>query len=525
LKYPSADYKTTTNVVEDHTFTLTDNLLSGITPALFVSGVGECNNAENVKNQTLELNYSIKHQKENIKIEELMIDIDGNGVLKYSADDTGTHTYILSDKSNNERERRIRIEDNGIVKINKDVLFTNPIQTDPKYIINGYTSNNNLSSLKSGQEIRSLKYRLTLGSAWNNSTMFYTTNNEKGNTGVRDMFKQKFKYTEHYHKTKGSTTQNIFILYKIKAYGLPKLLYENRIYANIEKVPIDKCDPNKGSKNLCYVRAIKDTLVANEPLKGLNNVNRNVNRNANRNVNLNTVQVVTMEAFSKDAEYKVKYIDNSILNSVPENINEIRIFLIKSLTDIHMKISAVKKSGEPEPFRGYSTIEGLTIDQTKGIVADTNDGEGIRTRLRILDELKAQNDRINQKTIDMTNNAASIRSKLGVLTGYGGTIHTSSGSQWTTGTKYSAITKSGTDALLKIHDEYDEQNNMIPFIFDSTGVATDYYKGKTDPRAKIDAIDEDLREMLYQQNTLYTIGSITSATFIITAILLARNSS
>jgi len=523
LKYPSADYKQTIDVIKHRTFTLSDSLLSGITPAVFVSGVGDCNNAENVKNQNLELNYSIKHQKENIKIEELMIDSDGNGVLKYSTDDAGTHTYILGDKSNNVNERRIIMDGNGNIKMNTDVLFTNPIQTDPKYIIDGYTNKNNLSSLKSGQEIRSLKYRLTLGSAWNNSTLFYNTKNNAGNTGVYDMFNQKFKYTEHYHKTKGSTTQNVFILYKIKTYGLTTLLYENRIYANIEKVLIDECDPTKGSNNLCYVRAIKDALVANEPM------------NETNNVNMNTVPLVTMETFSKDNRYKVKYINNTVLSSVPDTINEIRIFLIKSLTDIHMKISSVMISGVPEPFRGYSTIEGLKIDSTKGVVAEPTDGEGIKTRLRILDDLKAQNDRINTKTNEMKTNADSIRSKLGVLTGYGGTIHDDSGSKWTKGAKYTVGTgdddvlkPDGTIVpLLKTHDDYDYKNPMIPFIFDVSG--TDYYNGKTDgkidPRAKIDAIDEDLREMLYQQNTLYTIGSITSATFIITAILLARNSS
>jgi hypothetical protein len=152
-----------------------------------------------------------------------------------------------------------------------------------------------------------------------------------------------------------------------------------------------------------------------------------------------------------------------------------------------------------------------------------------------LDKLKAQNIRINAKIVDMSNNADSIRTKLDKLTGYGGTIHSGS-DLWTADNKYTV----GTDAndttkvlkyagtitpLLKTHDDYDEQNNMIPFIFDDSGVTTDYYKDRTYPKAKIDAIDEDLREMLYQQNTLYTIGSITSATFIITAILLARNNS
>jgi len=521
LKYPSLDHKKTIDVIKHHTFTLYESQLSDITPALFVSGADNCNNAANVKNQTLELNYSIKHQKENIKIEEIMIDISGNGVLKYSVDNAGTHTYILGDKSNNVNERRIIMDGNGNIKMNTDVLFTNPIQTDPNYIINGYTNKNNLSSLKSGQEIRSLKYRLTLGSAWNNSTLFYTTKNNVGNTGVYDTFNQKFKYTEHYHKTKGSTTQNVFILYKIKTYGLPTLLYENRIYANIEKVFINECDPTKGSKNLCYVRAIKDTLVANEPM------------NETNNVNMNTVPAVTMKTFSEDDEYKVKYIDNTVLSSVPDTINEIRIFLIKSLTDIHMKISSVMKSGVGEgfkgydnEFRGYSTIEGYTVDKSGVIISDQTDTPKDAS-LRILDKLKAQHDRINTKTNKMETNADIIRTKLDVLTGYSGTIHNGSDS-WGGVNKYKYQDITGDTALLKTHDDYDVNNPMIPFIFDVSG-GTDYYKGKTDgkidPRAKIDAIDEDLREMLYQQNTLYTIGSITSATFIITAILLARNSS
>ena len=509
LKYPSADYKKTVDVTNQHTFQITDSLLSNITPALFVSGVGECNNAENVKNQTLELNYSIKHQKENIKIEEILIDRQGNGVLKYSAGDVGTHTYILGDKSNNINERRIIIDLNGNVKVNKVVLFTNPIKTDAEYIINGYKNNNNLTSLKSGQEISNLKYRLTLGSAWNNSTLFYTTNNKAGDTGVYDTFNQKFKYTEYYHKTNSSTVQNVFILYKIKTYGLQKLLYENRIYANIEKVLIDECDPSKGSKNVCYIRAIQNALVNDEPLN-------------NNTVNLNTVPLITMKKFKDDVRYKVKYINNNILNSVPNNINEIRIFLIKSLNDIHMKIASVMKSGVSEPFSEYSTIEGYTVDTATGnIIPDDIPGEA---NLRILDKLRAQNDRINRKTGEMKTNADDIRGKLQTLTGYGGSIHTGSSSDISE-SKYNVITNQ--DALLRTHDEYDDSNTLIPFLFDGSNNATDYYKhsGIIDPRAKVDAINEDLKEMLYQQKALYTIGSITSATFIITAILLARNNS
>ena len=123
-------------------------------------------------------------------------------------------------------------------------------------------------------------------------------------------------------------------------------------------------------------------------------------------------------------------------------------------------------------------------------------------------------------------NSESIRNKLTKLTGYGGMIHTNGGLPSTA--DYSAITTDG--AALRIHDDYDEANNLIPFIFDNSETSTDYYKertvdGKPDPRAKIDAMDEDLKEMLYQQKLLFTVGSITSATFIVTALLLARNNS
>ena len=522
LKYTSADYKKTVDVIEDHTFTLPSSILSNITPALFNSSAGECNNNTNIKNQRLELSYSIKHDKEAIKIEELMIDSQGNGILKYTANNMDPYNYILGDKSIDKNERRIIMDGNGNVKMNNDVIFTNHVKTDTGYIVGGYTSNNKLSNLKSGQEISSSEYRLTLGSTWNNSTVFYNTKNTEGNTGVTDLHGNSFKYTEHYHKTKSSTDENVFILYKIKTYGLPKLLYEYRIYANIERVLIDECDTNKGSKNLCYIRAIKQKLVGDEML------------DENNNVNIKNIKSITMKEFKTNVNYNTKYINNNVLSSVPENINEIRIFLIKSLHNIHMKIASVKKSGVGEgfkgydnEFRGYSTIEGYTVDDSGVIKPDNTLAD---SNLRLLDKLKAQNGRINKKTVDMSNNAHSIRTKLDKLTGYGmtdATDHIHGSGRWSESTKYNTITTNGADAALKIHDEYDTANTLIPFIFDKSG--TDYYKpkdgDKIDPRAKIDAIDEDLKEMLYQQNTLYTIGSITSATFIITAILLARNSS
>ena len=57
--------------------------------------------------------------------------------------------------------------------------------------------------------------------------------------------------------------------------------------------------------------------------------------------------------------------------------------------------------------------------------------------------------------------------------------------------------------------------NQIPSMFKST----DYPK----PAVSItDAIKEDEREMVLQENMLYTVGSITAATFLIVAIVLAR---
>ena len=61
-------------------------------------------------------------------------------------------------------------------------------------------------------------------------------------------------------------------------------------------------------------------------------------------------------------------------------------------------------------------------------------------------------------------------------------------------------------------------------MFDASNSATDFYKTDSlDPQAKIDALKEDSEEMLFQQKMLYTIGSLTSATFLVAAILLARN--
>ena len=512
LNYSSAPHIKTTYVPTPREFTLPASNLSNITPALFDSGARECNNNVNVKDQQLELGYTIEHDKSKIVIEQL-----GSGMLEYGYNNSGSHSYNLSEMSSDVNKQNIRIEDNGNVMMNDIVIFNNPINMLAKNVVSNYNSNNKVKKLKVGEEIKSARYRLKLGSSWNNSMLFYKTTNARGNIGVRDLHGNTFKYTEHYHKNNGSATENVFILYKIKSYDLSELLYDNLIYANIEKTDILDC-----SKESCYVRAIAEKLVGDIKL------------DENNNVNLRTVPSITMNKFKTNPSYKLKYINNDILQNVPDNINEIRIFLIKSLTDIHMKIAKAMNSGASEGFKGYdnkefsrySTIEGLSYTTDGGVVADGNDGDGIKNRLNLLTKMGNMNAGIKVKTDDMKTNADDIRNKLQKLTGYDHTntisIHNTSISG---GNTYD--TSKGD---LHIHNEYDDANTLIPFIFDNGATATDYYRkrgddGKPDKRAKIDAIKEDLNAMLYQQNALYTIGSITSVTFIITALLLARNSS
>ena len=66
-----------------------------------------------------------------------------------------------------------------------------------------------------------------------------------------------------------------------------------------------------------------------------------------------------------------------------------------------------------------------------------------------------------------------------------------------------------------VYDASLKDYNQIPSMFKSI----DYTK----PAVSItDAIKEDEREMVLQENMLYTVGSITAATFLIVAIVLAR---
>ncbi len=79
--------------------------------------------------------------------------------------------------------------------------------------------------------------------------------------------------------------------------------------------------------------------------------------------------------------------------------------------------------------------------------------------------------------------------------------------------------KDQTDIYTKLPDAvYDislSQYNQIPSMFKPT----EYNK----PAVSIsDAIKSDEKEMVLQENMLYTVGSITAATFLIVAIVLAR---
>ena len=66
-----------------------------------------------------------------------------------------------------------------------------------------------------------------------------------------------------------------------------------------------------------------------------------------------------------------------------------------------------------------------------------------------------------------------------------------------------------------VYDASLSNYNQIPSIFKSTEDAK--------PTVSItDAIKEDEREMELQENMLYTVGSITAATFLVVAIILAK---
>ena len=160
-------------------------------------------------------------------------------------------------------------------------------------------------------------------------------------------------------------------------------------------------------------------------------------------------------------------------------------------------------TGRYEGFSNYSNIEGLKINPD----GSHEDATGaVKDRLDLVDIIKDKDAAVQAKYDVISENAQIIRNKLYKLDSHDG---------------------SGNDIWENINDKYDSKNNIIPFMFDASNGATDFYKTDTDrldPQAKIDALKEDSEEMLFQQKMLYTIGSLTSATFLITAILLARNS-
>ena len=506
LNYPSANHRKTTIVDTPRSSQLSSQLISGynnnpgsLNASVFENDAGVCNNKSNIKNQKIQLNYSINHKKEDIKITKLLIEnrsgkITGNGMLFYNKDGS-TFEYIMNNRSSNNNNVNIRLMDNGNLMMNDEIVIQNPVINSNNHVVNGYSVSNNKTILNSGEEIRNTKYKLTIGDAYNGNALFYKLSNTSGNKGVKDLWNNTFKYTESYHKTNNSPDINIFILYKIKTHGLPnkqKFLYERRVYANIEKHDLTKC-----GNNLCYIRSVSESLVGDIQLPG-----------SNDNVNLGSVEVKTMNIFN-DVRFKNKTIDNNTLSSVDSNINDIRLALINSINNIHSEMQEVKAhgvqgfTGRYEGFSNYSTIEGLTIE---------NDGThrgatgAVKDRLDLVDIINTKDANVQAKYADISANAVKIREKLHELTNYD---ITSEIGNWSV-----------------INEKYDAENNIIPFMFDASNGATDFYKTdpeSLDPQAKIDALKEDSEEMLHQQKMLYTIGSLTSATFLITAILLARN--
>jgi len=409
--------------------------------------------------------------------------------------DGGTFEYIMNNRSSNNNNVNIRLMDNGNLMMNDEIVIQNPVINSNNHVVNGYSVSNNKTILNSGEEIRNTKYKLTIGDAYNGHTLFYKLSNTSGNKGVKDLWNNTFKYTESYH-INNSTDINVFILYKIKTHGLPntqKFLYERRVYANIEKHDLTKC-----GNNLCYIRSVSESLVGDIPLS-----------DSNDNVNLDSVEVKTMNIFN-DVRFKNKTIDNNTLTDVDPNINDIRLALINSVYNIHLEMQKVKAigvqgfTGRYEGFSNYSTIEGLQIDTSGNHTGATDE---VKINLDLVDSIKTKDANVQAKYADISANAVKIRDKLHELTGY--RDPNSSSGEWK-----------------EINKQYDAENNIIPFMFDASNVATDFYKFDSsglDPQAKIDALKEDSEEMLHQQKMLYTIGSLTSATFLITAILLARN--
>lgn len=506
LNYPSENHRKTLMVDTPRSSQMRSDLISGynnnpgtLNASVFVNDAGACNNKTNIKNQRIQLNYSINHKKEDIKITKLLIEnrngkITGNGMLFYNING-GTFEYILNDRSNNNNNVNIRLMDNGNLMMNDKIVIQNPVNNSNANIVNSYSASNNKTTINSGEEIRNAKYRLTLGNTYNGHSLYYKLNNTTGNTGVKDLWNNTFKYTESYHITNNSPDINVFILYKIKTHGLPntqKFLYERRVYANIEKHDLTKC-----GSNLCYIRSVSETLVGDIQLPG-----------SNDNVNLGSVEVKMMDMFN-DVRFKNKTINNNTLSTVDPDINDIRLALINSINNIHLGMQQVNANGVQgftgryEGFSNYSNIEGLEIKPDGSHTGATG---AVKDRLDLVDIIKDKDAAVQAKYEVISENAKKIRNKLYELDSHDG---------------------SGNDIWDNINTKYDNENNIIPFMFDASNGATDFYKTDTnslDPQAKIDALKEDSEEMLFQQKMLYTIGSLTSATFLITAILLARNS-
>jgi hypothetical protein len=316
-----------------------------------------------------------------------------------------------------------------------------------------------LSQLNANQTIEGGKYKFKLGSSFNTNKLTYASINSKGNKGTHG-----HKYTEKSHITGSGANTNIFVIYKLNTYNLPptqKFLLEGRLYSIVKKATPKDCTPNT-----CFVREIKESIVTH------NNLNETYIEMNNSDLTGLTIQGI----FNGNGGKNIHDINTAITPELKRQVGVIDNIGLETFT--------------PYSNEGFGTMFVEGFDKT----SFNKDIDHIED---VMNTFSDDRDKLKKNITDISLNWHYIDNS-------GGTIN----------------------------DDYEAHNNLIPFVFDACGNSTDFYKTDVfdnsgnvvkDRRAKIDAIEEDLDEMLRQQNTLYTLGSLTAATFLVTAILLARN--
>lgn len=269
------------------------------------------------------------------------------------------------------------------------------------------------------------------------------------------------KYTEQSHITGSDANTNIFVVYKLNTYNLPPT-QKFLLEGRLYSI-VKKATATDCGPNTCFIRQINESYVTH------NNLGESY-------IEMNSADLTGLP------------IKGIFDGNGGKNINELNTAIIP---EIKTQVGVIDNIGR-ESFTSYSN-EGFGTMLVEGL------SEAARDTLRKdIDKTAAIMTTFNADRQKLQNNIADISSNWDFI---------------------------NTNAET-INDEYDARNNIIPFVFDACGNRTDFYRtehGYKDPQAKVDAVKEDQDEMLRQQNTLYTLGSLTAATFLVTAILLARN--